>query len=212
MKYCKKCDRTYPEKKNFCENCGGKLTEVIEKPKEQSKVKKPSQGEKKFKWQFIAIPVAVGIGLLILYWLFASGGQYGTGYTVSSVPAKNCYTVQEPYTVQVPYTYSYKYSVIDSKFERLWNLELGDYVKGTVVVSNADDSGGTFVVNFNYITLDGTTTKSDSRYIPAHSSQIFSTIFDSQSGQDVRGSYDVTPPTETRYKEEVRYRTVEKCD
>lgn len=213
MKYCKKCKKEYSESENFCEECGSKLVEFvekIEKPKpEILQVKKPSVGRPKWQWGLFAI-----IAVVCVIFLLGLFNSYMTGFTIRGETTKTiqCREVQEPYTIQVPYTYTFKYSVVDSKLERLWNLELGDYTKGTVIVANSEDIGGIFTVNYEFRTVDKTVQRTDSKYISGHSTQTFEFIYDSQIGEDVRGFYTINPATETRYREEIRYRTVQKCD
>lgn len=206
MKYCKNCDIKYPDEKKFCKECGNKLVNFIERPKKISTVSLTSRRK------IGIISGVIVIGIIALIGINFQTTMLVSTQTPSTTSTQRCYDVQEPYTIQVPYEYTYKYSVNDATFERLWNFELGDYIKGTVIISNAEDVGGTFTVNFYYKTVDGTTTKSDSEFIQSHSSATLTTIFDSQLGQDVRGSYDVNPAKETKYKEEIQYRTIQKCD
>ena len=209
MKCCKRCDKKYSDSLNFCEKCGNKISKfMIEKTTPKREVN--NVDTKLFNQKFI-IPIGLAvIATIVILWIVSSGSETESGSFIKV--GKKCYTVQEPYTVQVPYTYSYKYSVVDFKCERLFNIQLGDYTHGSLTLSNTEDLGGTFIVNFNFITLDGTATVIDSKYLGGHTSQTFSTTFDSKSGQDVKCEYDVSPATETRYREEIRYNTVEKCE
>ena len=62
LKYCKDCDKSYPNDKKFCSDCGKKLTELIEKPVKE--VKAITQREV-VPWKKIIL-VIVAIGLVIL--------------------------------------------------------------------------------------------------------------------------------------------------
>lgn len=210
MKYCKKCGREYPGSLNFCEECGSRLVKFIEEIR-KPKLKETMQPKKYPRWQWAIL----GIVCIIILFFFV-----GSWWTASFVRTRTetmetgtrCREVQEPYTVQVPYSYTYKYSVVDAKLERLWNSELGDYSKGTVKVANLEDMGGTFTVKYTFKTVGETIPKISSKWISAHSTQTFEFIYDSKIGQDVVGSYSVTPATTTKYRTETRYRTVTKCD
>jgi len=63
VKYCKKCDRTYPEDKKFCSDCGKNLVELIEKPIKEAKVL--VHREAYIPWTKIILIVIV-IGLVVL--------------------------------------------------------------------------------------------------------------------------------------------------
>ncbi len=186
--------------------------EVTEKPKIVKEKERPKIEKTVKPWGVIAI-----IGIISIVIIGAILGSYTSSYihtsTVGQV-AKKCYDVQEPYTVRIPYEYTYNYLVIDAKLERLFNLELGDYSKGTVIISNLEDNGGIFTVTFEFGTAGKTErwSKTVSKYISGHSTETFDAIYDSEIGENVVWSYTVNPPTETRFREEVRYKTVQKCD
>jgi hypothetical protein len=63
VRYCKDCDKSYPDDKKFCSDCGKQLTELIEKPVEETKV--PTQHEVIVPWKKVLL-VAIAIGAVIL--------------------------------------------------------------------------------------------------------------------------------------------------
>lgn len=222
MKRCKKCNTKYSDNKNFCKNCGVKLIGLMEKKevpspqKISSKVESNSGGNRKLVIGGIFGATAV-ILLFLFYFVNTSTEPYihaeisPTG-AITGI-SQNCRDVQEPYTVQVPYTYTYKYTVTEATYTPSFNFELGEYTKAYVTLANAENVGGQFIVNFNFRTLKGgTTTESVSGFVSAHSSKTFDQIFDNRLGEDVEFTYSVSPATDTRYKDEVRYRTVQICE
>jgi hypothetical protein len=124
---------------------------------------------------------------------------------------ENCYEVEEPYVVQIPYTYTYKYSIIDSNLEKSFSLELGEYTIGNVKVANLEDKGGVFTLNCEFEGVDKKTSTKISKYIRGHFTETFQCIYDNKAGEDIKMYYTLEPPTETRYKEEVRYKKVQRC-
>lgn len=214
MKYCKNCKKEYSETKNFCEDCGGKLSKFVEhsevpkKPKIEEKQKETSH--KKEVRQDISknsrniIIVAGGIIILIFFMLYVSGGVVSSNIGSSSssqLSGNRCYDTQEAYQA------SLSYSVLDSSLKEEWELQKGYYYRYDVTVSNSDDNGGQFTINFVLQTSKhGTMSDSSTQYISPHSTQAFEKIFDTDMGEQVSGSHSVVPPTKTEY------RTVRRCN
>ena len=216
MKYCKKCKREYSESQNFCENCGGKLVKFIEREDETKHEKKKVEASKMVKSSLKPKKLMVVIASIIIVIFFISLlYTYSTGIFVSSTSSAggsigqpsqstnqpSCRQVQEPY--QTPLSYS----VVDSSLKENWNLQLGYYYEYKITVSNSDSYGGEFTVNFNLQTSKhGALSNTKAQYISAHSTETFSSTFDTDMGEQVSGTYQITPPTKTEY------RTVTKCD
>ncbi len=211
MKYCKKCKKEYTENKNFCEECGGKLIKMIMTVEKKPKIKtvkspkaeaKPQLNMKKYA-TFLAIGVVIIIGILLIS---LSGSQGGV------IPGQQCQNIQEPYTEQEAYQEPLSYSIISSTITEDWNTQLGFFQRYKVIVSNGDDAGGSFVVNYALSTSNhGTLMDSKTAYINAHSTETFEAIFNTDMGEQVSGTHQVTPPTKTAYRTVTKYRIVQKC-
>ena len=200
MKYCEKCKKEYDTDNKFCEDCGEKLTEFV-----KSAVKHAENKSSNLKFLGIGVAVIFIIGLI--YFTGFTGNMIKAGF-----PQKNCRDVQEQYTEQVPYTYTYSYSVVSSDVSKDYSLALGEYTVAKIVVSNKEDNGGNFNVNIIFNVNGNPVTKTVSKYISAHSTETFQETYDNKLGDTVTGQYTVSPPAETRYRNEVRYRTVQQCD
>lgn len=139
--------------------------------------------------------------------------------------------VQEAYTELEPYEEQYidletfsrdcKYRLIDATLESHISLSIGIYHTLTVFVQNIDDYGGQFSVELRLYDVDGLFSKRlVLNHIGAGLTETFSTDFDTELGQDVRGEYTVNPPlvsdqrsvTKTRiaYRQVTKYKTVKK--
>ncbi len=137
MKYCKNCKREYPESKNFCEDCGGKLSKFVEhsetpkksgvedKPKEKVHKKEAKQDISKNKKILIGILSFIAI-LLIISLVGNSSNNVTVGGGSSnqpstsmnsqsnpsqqtSQPSQTCRDVQEAYIESEPYTVQVPY-------------------------------------------------------------------------------------------------------
>jgi hypothetical protein len=214
MKYCKKCKKDYSDEKRFCEDCGNTLVEFVEK------IKKPIENKNTVNLQWMGFTI---IAICCFVFLILFSGSFTGSYTRSSniqtssaqtttEIQKKCVNVQEPYTVQVPYMYSYSYSVVSSEIKKDYSLALGEYTVAKIVVSNNENSGGNFEVDIIFNVDGSSVTRPITKYIPASSTETFQDIYDNKLGQSVSGTYKITPPTETRYTTETRYRTVQKCE
>ena len=116
MKYCKGCGKKYTKPLSFCENCGNKLVELVEKSSKSRESKKPSPKPDLFQSRNIVIGVVVLIVIIGLIGVNRQTGSFvSVQTTTTATPEKKCHDIQEPYTVQVPYQYAYKYSVADFK-------------------------------------------------------------------------------------------------
>lgn len=147
--------------------------------------------ENKKKMVWIILPLVI-IGLLVILFLVRDI----TGFTIFPV----CRDIVVPFS----------YSVIDSKFDGGWCISCtvnwehveGFYKTGEVTVSNAEDIGAAFRVEYYFKTVDRTITKIKTMTLDPHETETFKFAFDSMMGQDVRGSYSVFPPV----------KPVKKCD
>jgi hypothetical protein len=212
MKYCKKCRRGYSDDDNFCEECGSKLVKYVEyKEKPRIKIKLPIP-KGKWRWIAIGIPTIILIVLILNWYKPPISETEGNKTLTNETIGTQCREVQEPYTVQIPYQYNFKYSVVDSSVEEKYSLSMGVYTAVVIKLSNEEDKGGEFTVTVYFKVDDTTKTETDSKYIPPRSTETFQLIYDNQIGQKVTATYSVTPPKETRYREETRYRNVTKCD
>ncbi len=227
MKYCKNCKKEYPETKNFCEDCGGKLSKFIEhsetpkKPNIEEKQKEISH-KREIKQDISKnnrniIIVAGGVIILIFFMFYISGGGVVSSSTGSSssnqLSSNTCRDVQEAYQEQEAYQTPLSYSVLSSSLKEEWDLQKGYYYRYDITVSNSDDNGGQFTVNFVLQTSKhGTLSDSSTQYVSSHSTQIFEKIFDTDMGEQVSGTHSVVPPTKTEYRTVTKYRTVRKCD
>lgn len=130
-------------------------------------------------------------------------------------PEKVCETVKEPYVERRDYTYTYKYGIISDK--TLGDIEedeegnLNYITKQITKIKNFDDKKGFFTIKHHYRTLKKEGTKENSTYINASDTKEFKTTFDTALGEDVEVTTEITPPTETRYKEVIKYKEVERC-
>jgi len=129
----------------------------------------------------------------------------------TSCSKKVCETVKEPYVESIPYQYTFEYGIIsDSTTGTLVSL-LNYGTKQITKIKNFDEKGGEFKVTHSYRTLKKEGTLYNSTYINAGETKELTTVFDTAVGEDVEVKTKVTAPTETRYKEEIKYKEVEKC-
>lgn len=72
MKYCKKCDKPYPDDAEFCSNCGEKIAEFGEKKKDLPiNPKFP-----KFNWKIIGSIIVILVIIGAGYWIWIYTGQF----------------------------------------------------------------------------------------------------------------------------------------
>ena len=237
MKYCKKCKKEYPEKRNFCEDCGGKLVKFVEheekvKPEkkkvETAKTAKPSFKPKKL----IIVAVAVIIAVFFIYYAsFAPSGYLGPSKSSDlsvnqpqetnqpSTSQSNCREVQETYTEQVPYTVQVPYEeqesyttylsaqIISATHNEKWNLNIGYYEEAVVKLKNIDNEAGWFTVTINWKTLYRNSTGTVRHYVEPDKTVDFVSTFDKNMGEDITYTYTYTSDPVTRTRMVTKYRT-----
>jgi len=108
--------------------------------------------------------------------------------------------VKEPYEttkmVEESYERKVKYSVDKAYLEDRYELVRGRVTVFNVVVRNVDTGGGTFKVSFHLYDVKGLFgTAEKTAFIGPGQTVTFSSEFDTAVGQDVRGEYEVTPPS-----------------
>jgi len=238
MKYCKNCKKVYGDSYKFSEDCGGKLTKLVEHEEEQKKeVRKKNklkQNNRFNKMYFIPMVLVLLIFFYILFSNFYSSSFYtrsgdknfqSQNNDISNNPSSNihnCRIVNEPYqdciNVQVPYqaeeTYTdyLKATVVDSSKTSSWDLSKGTYMIGIVKLKNIDSEAGWFTVTFNWRTLNNQYTDTVRHYIEPDKIVEFKSIYDVKTGEDneLKYSYKSDPVSKTRTV--TKYRTEQKCE
>lgn len=216
MKYCDECDKKYPDVENFCEICGNKLKDYV-KPKEDVKEKPKPRTKSTASSNLQKIPqntisVIGAVAVILIAFIFIGGGSNITGAATRTTSTTICTYTQEPYQEQEPYQTPIGYSVISSNLEEKWNTELGFYNVYTIQIANTDDYSGTFSVKFDLTTSKPRIlTETRSQNIQSHNSGTLQAVFDTDSGEKVKGSHAITPPTKTTYRTVTKYRTLQKC-
>ena len=110
---------------------------------------------------------------------------------IPMIPIAESYNETEPFNREATYTVTS--SSLSEQFELLGR---GVYHRSTVVVKNTDSYGGTFKVTHLVYDVNGLLASRDTEgYIGAGLTSTFSTEYDTQWLQDVRGEYSVTAPT-----------------
>ncbi len=152
----------------------------------------------------------VAIALIMVTSLVGCLGDDASSVKLTS-PLKTCKTIQEQYTEKEAYTYEYQYEVVESSGE--------NYLKGLdwwgrahLVIRNLDSSTGKFTARIIFKTLDGETTRTTSGNLMSGEIKDLTAEFDVDAGEDWKWSYSITPPSETRYNEVIKYRDKEVCE
>lgn len=161
------------------------------------------------KWPLISSIVVIAI-IVVVILVNKQGGDVSS-FKIQS-PIKNCYMVAEQYTEQEAYRYEFKYDVISSELKDGMEGFLNHVTRGIVNVRNLEDKTGSFTVEYTFTTLDGSEKGSNTEYIMSGETKEFIATYDSKLTQDVKGSYRVISPSETRYRTVTKTRQVEKCD
>jgi len=126
-------------------------------------------------------------------------------------PQKVCEDVKEPYVESTSYDYTFMYGVVSDSTEGTL-LDLINYgTEQKTVIKNFDSKKGKFTVKHHYRTLNKEGTKEISLEIDSDETKDFITTFDTELGEDVEVKTEIIPATETRYKEVIKYKQVERC-
>ncbi len=127
------------------------------------------------------------------------------------LPEKVCETVQQPYVERTPYDYIFMYGIVSDTTGGTF-LDIANYgTEQKTVIKNFDSKKGKFTVKHSYRTLNKEGTKEVSHEINSSETKAFVTTFDTALGEDVKVKTEIIPATETRYKEEIKYKDVEMC-
>ncbi len=129
-------------------------------------------------------------------------------------PTIECKNISQPYAEQEPYEYTFQYGVLDDSTEGIFLGEdtLNWGTQQTTTIKNFDDKSGEFKVIHHYRTLKNEGTKEKKIIIKTGETKDFITTFDTALGEDVEVKTEIIPPTETRYKEIIKYKTIEICN
>jgi len=172
------------------------------------------------------------IGLLILFVLLSGCSpetivnyQCQNGQVVDSIdlcyeqkcqecPTMKCENISQPYVKKESYEYTFKYGTLKDFTEGIF-LEGNDLNWGTqqtTTIKNFDDLSGEFKVTHSYRTLKKEGIKEKKIVLKAGETKDFITTFDTALGEDVEIKTEIVPPTEIRYKEVIKYNTIELCN
>lgn len=124
-----------------------------------------------------------------------------------------CEVFKEPYVESTSYTYTFKYAVVSDSTEGIFleGSSLNWGTEQTTRIKNFDNKKGYFTVKHNYRTLKKQGDEEISYYLDSGETKDFITTFDTSFGEDVEVTTDIIPPTETRNKEVIKYKEVERC-
>lgn len=129
-------------------------------------------------------------------------------------PTMKCANISQPYVEKESYQYTFKYGVLKDSTEGIF-LEGDDLNWGTqqtTTIKNFDNKSGEFKVIHSYRTLKKEGTKEKKMVIKPSETLDLITTFDTAWGEDVEVKTEIIPPTETRYKEVIKYKTIEICN
>jgi hypothetical protein len=119
--------------------------------------------------------------------------------------------VDATYNETEPYNRLATYQVVSANLREDWDLSRGTYHTSEIVVRNTDSYGGTFTVTHRLYDVNGLYgTKSTSSFVGNGQTYTFSTQFDTQWLQDVRGEYSVSAPTVIDNRVVTKHKTVYK--
>lgn len=132
----------------------------------------------------------------------------------SICPTKECTNMTIPFVKRTDYQYDFKYGIVDDStlgvFLETEPLNWG--TNQTTKIKNFEDKGGDFTVKHNYRTLKKSATKEVSTHIDSGETKKLSTTFDTEFGEDVEVRTEIIPPTETRHKEVIKYKSIVICN
>ena len=173
----------------------------------------------------LSIPI-----ILFLLWSFIKPSIVNVNNSNNNNPINNpvnCYDEQVPYEETeryietVPYQEEIPLKFSSNEMSSESCSDFGNYKKCYYInVNNLDTTGGTFKVDCKFETLNRNLYDSQTLFIQAGETKKFTCIADTDLGEDVKGSYIVTPSTKTetkyrdveRTKKIVKYRTEKVCN
>ncbi len=163
------------------------LNSVVMSGAEKEEAKPPKGTLRK-----VALPIVIVVAIVIVL-------------LVPMVPVQVSYTEVESYERLA------EYEVVEATLTQHFDLIRGIYHRETVIVKNTDKYGGTFSVELRLYDVRGLFgRKVVSNYIAPGESKAFIAEFDTELGQDVRGEYEVSPPTVIDQRLVTKYKTVYK--
>lgn len=119
--------------------------------------------------------------------------------------------VDTTYNETEPYNRLATYDVVSATLTEGWDLVKGTYHTSTVVLRNTDAYGGTFSVTHRLYDINGLyDIEITSAFVGSGQQYTFSTQFDTQWLQDVRGTYFVSAPTVIDNRVVTKHKTVYK--
>ncbi|NWG11003.1 hypothetical protein HXY33_04540 [Candidatus Bathyarchaeota archaeon] len=119
--------------------------------------------------------------------------------------------VEESYNETEPYNRLATYDVVSATLTEGWDLVRGTYHTSTIVLRNTDAYGGTFSVTHRLYDINGLyDIETTTAFVGSGQQYTFSTQFDTQWLQDVRGEYSVSAPTVIDTRVVTKQRTVYK--
>ncbi len=203
MVYCEKCGKRIPKNATFCEGCGAKTPFAEEKLRLEKERKSQLKREKKEEfYNKLRQPRTLIPTIIIVFLILGITG-------VLFIPTKMVsYTSDIPYTEQEAYQHELAYRVVSEDGGKNEPLFEDWYLDKRVTILNTDSEGGTFKVEFTFWVNGEPKSKSDSAYIYAGNSAVLSAK-DTRYGlfsSSFSSSYEVYPPTVTRYRTITKYR------
>ena len=131
------------------------------------------------------------------------------------IPQKICKNASEPYVDKVEYEYSFNYGMVDYKtqadIEETPQGSLNYFTKQITKIKNFDTGAGNFKVMHHYRTLKIEETKEISALVKSGETKEFNSTFDNAFGEDIEVKTIVIAPTESRSREVIKYKNVERC-
>lgn len=119
--------------------------------------------------------------------------------------------VDATYNETEPYNRLATYEVVSATLTEGWDLVRGTYHTSAIVIRNTDSYGGTFSVTHRLYDVNGLyDIETTSAFVGSGQTYTFTTQFDTQWLQDVRGEYSVSAPTVIDNQVVVKHKTVYK--
>lgn len=126
-------------------------------------------------------------------------------------PVIKCQNISVPYVEKQAYQYTFKYGVVSDKTLGTL-LELDNWgTEQTTKIKNLDDKAIEFQIKHHYRTLKNEGTREKKLVVNADETKDFVTTFDTAMGEDVEVKTEIIAPSETRYKEVIKYNQIETC-
>ena len=140
MRYCKDCDKTYPDDSKFCKDCGKNLTELVEKPVEETK---PTTHREFVIPYTKLILIAVAIGLVLLAGSMTGLFSLPSPININNPPSTTVGTTSPPTTVL---TTSIATTTAIPKFDisvKVINEYTNEPIEGAIIYLDDSDIGVT---------------------------------------------------------------------